>query len=212
MPVNAQDRPIKAVRDQVIDQLIMNYSHNELSAEAFERRLDEAMGSDDPQFLMSLVEDLPLTADDAYQRNKAQNLGYQYQPDVEEQDRIINVLSGNTRGGRFVPAKEIEMWSFLSGASIDFSEADFQHPVVRIKLYSLLASDEIFVPENVNVITKASCVVGSVENRAGNYGGEGQPTIIIEGVNVLSSLEIKLKRTMKEKFMEFAESMKKMWM
>ncbi len=42
MAVNIEDRPINKVREEVIDQLIMNYSHGELSHEAFERRwIDE---------------------------------------------------------------------------------------------------------------------------------------------------------------------------
>ena len=38
MSVAIQDRPIESVRQEVIDQLIMNYSHGEISLEAFESR------------------------------------------------------------------------------------------------------------------------------------------------------------------------------
>jgi len=45
MPVTPHDRPIDALREQTVDQLIMNYGHGKLSREAFERRLDEALDS-----------------------------------------------------------------------------------------------------------------------------------------------------------------------
>ena len=43
MSVKVEDRPIEQVREQVIDQLIYNYSHGVISVDAFERRLDNAM-------------------------------------------------------------------------------------------------------------------------------------------------------------------------
>jgi hypothetical protein len=43
MPVTPNDRPIETLREETIDQLIMNYGHGKLSREAFERRLDEAL-------------------------------------------------------------------------------------------------------------------------------------------------------------------------
>ena len=43
MSVKFEDRPLEKVREETIDQLVMNYGHGELSSEAFERRLDAAM-------------------------------------------------------------------------------------------------------------------------------------------------------------------------
>ena len=63
MAVENRDRPIDVLREEVIDQLIVNYSHEELSLEAFERRLDQALASDDASELGDLVVDLELKAD-----------------------------------------------------------------------------------------------------------------------------------------------------
>ena len=57
MSVKIEDRPIEQVREQVIDQLIYNYSHGVISAEAFERRLDSAMEATENTALLNLVED-----------------------------------------------------------------------------------------------------------------------------------------------------------
>ena len=41
------DGAVDTLREEITDQLVMNYSHGELSLEAFERRLDEAMATTD---------------------------------------------------------------------------------------------------------------------------------------------------------------------
>ncbi|MFT6206787.1 MAG: hypothetical protein ACJA0T_000691, partial [Colwellia sp.] len=53
MAVNIADRPTDKVREEVVDQLVMNYSHGELSHEAFERRLDQAMAFESNEDLVS---------------------------------------------------------------------------------------------------------------------------------------------------------------
>lgn len=47
MPIKTGDRPVKNVREEVIDQLVINYGHAEITLEAFERRLDIAMDTED---------------------------------------------------------------------------------------------------------------------------------------------------------------------
>jgi hypothetical protein len=78
MPVAYQDKPIELLREEVIDQLIMNYGHGEISLEAFERRLDEAYATGDHDVLHALTSDLTLEADQAYARRKQQQLGVHY--------------------------------------------------------------------------------------------------------------------------------------
>ena len=60
MPVKIEDRPIKAIREEVIDQLVMNYAHQEITLLAFENRLDLAIDTDDRAILLEQVADLDL--------------------------------------------------------------------------------------------------------------------------------------------------------
>ena len=75
MPVTPQDRPIDAFREETVDQLIMNYGHGELSLEAFERRLDEALDTKSHDRLLELTKDLDLSADRQYTAQKQAELG-----------------------------------------------------------------------------------------------------------------------------------------
>lgn len=217
MTVTLKDRPIETVRSEVIDQLIMNYSHGELSYEAFERRLDQAMELANHQGLVDLTTDLPLVVDKAYVENKKQDLAPNYVAgEAEELDYMVNIFSGSTRGGVWRVAKETRYLSIFSGTDIDFTDAQFSQELVRIKMFSLFSGDTIYVPENVNVVSKAFCIFGGIDNispsqarsHVVNQYSQNSPTIIIEGFSIFSGVSIKVKRSMKERFVELADSLK----
>jgi hypothetical protein len=217
MPVTLTDRPIETVRSEVIDQLIMNYSHGELSYEAFDRRLEQAMELANHQALADLVSDLPLAVDKAFVESKKQDLAPNYiTGEAEELDYMVNIFSGSTRGGAWKVAKETRYLSIFSGTDIDFTDAQFSQEVSRIKIFSLFSGDTIYVPENVNVISKAFCIFGGIDNLAPSQSNASsmnqkrinQPTIIIEGFSIFSGVSIKIKRSMKERFVELADSLK----
>ncbi|WP_206486330.1 LiaF domain-containing protein [Thalassotalea sp. G2M2-11] len=212
MPVVIEDRPIEAVREEVIDQLIMNYSHGKLSFEAFERRLDCAMASQDNKEIAALAEDLELDVDQDFVESKRKDFHANVSPsNFQEIDYLVNIFGGSDRSGYWTVAKEIRSISIFGGSTIDFSEAKFSQLETTIKVLCLFGGDDIYVPENVNVVSKAFCIFGGVNNKAPSIADRNAPTIIIEGVCIFGGLNIKLKRTIKEKFVAFADSMKKMF-
>jgi hypothetical protein len=214
MSVILEDRPTETVRSEVIDQLIMNYSHGELSYEAFERRLDQAMELQCNKALVELSKDLPLTVDKAFVESKKEGLAPNFVPgETEDVDYMVNIFSSSNRGGPFKLPKEIRYFSIFSGTDIDLTHAQFCQDVVHIKIFSFFSGDSIYVPENVNVISKAFCIFGSVDNSvATNIAvNSSAPTVIIEGLSIFSSVDIEVKRTIKEKFVEMADSFKKMF-
>ncbi|WP_286266251.1 LiaF domain-containing protein [Thalassotalea atypica] len=212
MPVATEDRPTETVREEVIDKLIMNYSHGELSYEAFERRLDIAMESRDNKEISALADDLDISVDQTYVDNKKRDFFNNFEPgETQEIDYLVNVFSGSNRNGAWHVAKEVRVFSIFSGSDIDFTDAKFSQPQVTIKLFSLFSGDNIYVPENVNVISKAFCIFGSVDNSAPSTQLTNAPTIIIEGLSIFSGIDIKIKRTIKERFVAFADSMKNMF-
>jgi len=220
MSVTLNDRPIETVRSEVIDQLIMNYSHGKISYEAFERRLDQAMELANHQALVELTSDLPLAVDKAFVESKKQDLAPNFiTGEAEELDYMVNIFSGSTRGGIWKVAKETRYFSLFSGTDIDFTDAQFSQQVVRIKIFSLFSGDTIYVPENVNVVSKAFCIFGSIDNLAPsqsnsaivNQNSISLPTIIIEGVSIFSGLNIKVKRSLKERFVGLADSLKNLF-
>lgn len=210
MAVKFEDRPIEQVREQTIDQLVMNYSHGIISAEAFERRLDQAMDATAHATLATLVEDLELKPDSSYDTQKQQQFAPHYgEGRVEPTENVVSVLSNNERCGRWTVPRQITVYALLGSVELDFTDAVFQQPDVSIKIIGGLSSLKIYVPEEITISTNVFNILGSTENKAPSLGHLKQsPHLGIEGLQVLGSVEIKVKRTMKEKFVAFANSLK----
>lgn len=214
MPVKTEDRPIKNIREEVIDQLVMNYGHDEITLEAFESRLDRAMDTENRDELLELVADLDLKTDQRYQTNKAEKLSadkYYFENGSDEFEKIFKLLSSSTQSGPWLVPKSIKATSILSDFTLDFTDATFKHQVVHIKMFSLLTSDTFYVPEGVRVVCNVSCILGSIKNQAFGTIDESAPTIVIDGISFLSSLEIKERVTLKEKWLRFADGVKKLF-
>lgn len=213
MAVIDKDRPIESLREKVIDKLIMNYSHGELSLEAFERRLDQAMDTSEHSVLVSLTADLELAVDQEFINNKEEQQNTNYvsaNADAEDVEYIVQIFSGNDRSGTWVLPKEIRIFSLFSGADIDLTEAQFTHPTLRITVFSLFSGDNIFVADNVNVRTNAFSIFGGISNKAISNPSHNSPTVIIEGVAIFSGINVKVRRSIKERFVLFADKLKTM--
>ena len=209
MTVKLEDRPIEQVREEVIDKLIYHYSHGVISAEAFERRLDAAMARQSHQEIVDLASDLTMNVDDQFNNRKQQQFSINYaSSDIPETETMINVLGGSNRTGMWEVPKEIKVLCLMGGADIDFSDAIFTSSNVTIKALCVMGGIDIKVPENVNVVTKAFCFMGGLDNKAPSIANGQAPTITIEGFVMMGGVDVGLKRTIKEKFVAFANQMK----
>ncbi|MDX1537978.1 LiaF domain-containing protein [Arsukibacterium sp.] len=210
--VKIEDRPFDQVRQEAIDQLIMNYSHGIISAEAFERRLDVASDAKTHQELVDVVADLTLQPDDTYQQQREKSFSPRYQAGNDTRnEKILCLLSSNEHSGQWLVPAEIRVINVLGSIELDFSEAIFQHQHIVIRVNNWVGSLNILVPEQVNVVSNMFNIVGSTKNRARSIGGQQAPHITIEGYSVLGSLDVNLKRTMKEKFSAFADQFRAMF-
>ena len=210
MSVPLKDRPLAQVKEEIIDQLILNYSHGEISAQAFERRLDQAYDCSCQEQLATLVADLPLHSDPRYNSEKAARMRTPFTQSSEQVngEKITAILSSDQRSGEWVVPKEIHLNNYLGSIELDFTNAIFSHPEVHIYVNCILGSDEIVVPENVDVQTQTTNIMGSLVNKrvslGPRYEDKQRPCIIIHGRIILGSVEVSIKRTMKEKLKAFA--------
>lgn len=214
MPVKTEDRPIKNIREEVIDQLVMNYAHQEITLQAFENRLDLAMDTDDRNVLLEQVADLELKADSQYQQTKAEKLSkdkHYFDNDFGDSEKILKVLSSSVQNGPWVVSEKMSVTSILSDFTLDFTDAVFSTPVVHIKLFGLLTQSTFYVPEGVRVVCKASSFLSSVNSRVAGGVAENAQTIVIHGTTILSAMDIKVRVTLKEKWLTFADGVKEMF-
>jgi hypothetical protein len=212
MPVILEDRPIETVKEEVIDILVHNYSHGYISNEAFERRLDKVIASTLHQDMMDQIVDLDSVPSSEIKQQKEQQFSVHYHDDVcEESESIVSIFGGTDRSGQWVVPRVIKVFNIFGGVDIDFTDARFNSPNVKIQVLSVFGGVDIYVPENVNVVTKAFCILGGIDNKAPSIASRQAPTITIEGLILFSGLDIKIKTTIKEKFVAFANQMKQMF-
>jgi hypothetical protein len=209
MSVKPADRPLDALRDDTIDQLIMNYGHGRLSLEAFQRRLDEAFDASDHDTLSRLVDDLELEVDPGYVADKRAELRSDpLADDAGEVETIIDIFGGSDRGGRWNVPAEIRCLTLFGGSDIDFTEATFTAPVTRVRLLCLFGGVDILVPEGVNTTVKAFAIFGGVDNRTPTCADRDAPRLIVEGLVMFGGADVKFKRSLKERLLALADRLR----
>lgn len=215
MSVAAVDRPIDAVREQTIDQLILNYGHDKLSLAAFERRLEAALDATEQTQLLELTADLDLQSDPAYAEKKRKHLfGVDAEQAQDDTEHLVTVMSGTERAGPWTVPSELCVWNLMGGTDLDFCDATFSARVTRVKMLCVMGGVDIKVPEGVNVTVKAFCFLGGVGNRARGRHDPDAPTLIIEGLVLLGGVDVKVavqRRSTKDRLMRFADDIRAMF-
>ena len=214
----AVDRPLVAVRDQTIDQLILNSGHGKLSLVAFERRLDLALEADEHTQLVELTADLDVDpeSDPTYAARKREYL-FGVDPEQEESDEheyMITALGGTERGGSWTVPGELRVLNLLGGTDIDFCDATFSNRRTRVKLLSVMGGVDIQVPEGVNVNVRAFCLLGGLSNKARGRHDPEAPTLIIEGLVLLGGVDVSVKvrrKSTRERLLRFADEIRAMF-
>jgi len=217
MPVTPQDRPIDQLREEAVDQLIMNYGHGKLSREAFERRLDEALDTKSHDRLVELTRDLDLKADRKYATEKKAELGIRVEPsvqaaaDADDTEHIINVFSGNTRKGAWQVPRAIRTINIFGGTNLDFSDATFSAETTYITVFCLFGGVDLRVREGMRTVSKAVAIFGGVDNRSSSISDPKSPLLVIEGIVLFGGVHIRVKKTPKQRFQEFADHLRTMF-
>jgi hypothetical protein len=215
MPVTPSDRPIEALREETVDQLIMNYGHGTLSREAFERRLDEALETRSHERLLELTKDLDLKTDRQFTTQKKAELGIRVDPTaadrVEENDYIINVFAGNNRRGAWDVPRAIRMINIFGGSELDFTDARFTADTTYITVFCLFGGVNLRVRDGMRTISKTVCIFGGVDNRSGVTADPNAPLLVVEGLCLFGGVDIRVKKTPKQRLTEFADALRTMF-
>ena len=172
MPVTPNDRPIDALREETVDQLIMNYGHGKLSREAFERRLDEALDTKSHERLSSSRRTSISKPTGSTRRRKkpssASASTLRPRSGVDDAELHHQRFAGNTRKGAWDVPRTIRIINIFGGAELDFTDARFTAETTYITVFCLFGGVNLRVREGMRTISKALCIFGGVDNRAGS--------------------------------------------
>lgn len=214
MPPAAQDRPLPALREETIDRLIVNYGHGKISLEAFERRLDQALDAKKHDELLALTADLELGIDKDYADSKRTELGLRAarvappETSAREPEFMLNVFGGSNRRGNWTVPSDIKMINVFGGTELDFGSAQFAAKTTHINLFCLFGGASLYVTEGINVVTHTHCLFGGLDDRSSTTNDPNAPTIVIDGLVLFGGVAIKIRKSMKDRWIQFAEQFK----
>jgi len=212
MPVASSDRPLDDLREETIDRLIVNYGHGRLSQEALERRLDQALDTQDHGLLLRLIEDLDPTIDPAYLEQKHQQFAADPANHQDpEPHHLISIFGGNERSGAWVVPARLRIITIFGGTELDMSGAHFAARETRIRLLCLFGGVEIRVPAEVAVVSRAACVFGGISNKARGPAAADAPRLVIEGLVMFGGVEIKPRKDRQRRLLGLAAGLRRLY-
>ncbi len=188
-----KDRPVKYLRDKVVDQLKLNLAKNHLEIDEFEQLVNIALSTQSKSELLSLTNDLP-TKDETEIKNQELELEA-----YRDKDSLISILSNLKRKGNWVSPKQLRVVTVLGAAEIDFREVSFDSDFTYISLDCWFGEVNIIVPPGVNVVSNVKNIVADIDNRSQRSINPDSPTIVIEGKVIFGEFTIKQKTIKKNK-------------
>ncbi|HEY8521512.1 MAG TPA: LiaF domain-containing protein [Gammaproteobacteria bacterium] len=124
---------------------------------------------------------------------------------------MVSVFSAGGRAGVWEVPEEIRVITLFGATDLDFSNARFTAKVTRVELFCLFGAVDIFVPGNVSTTVKTFCAFGAVENKVPATEDPDAPRLIVEGLVLFGAADAKIKRTVKERLLEFAYTIRAMF-
>ena len=106
---------------------------------------------------------------------------------------LLALMSGFERRGRWNVPKKLTTFTLWGNGVLDLRYADFTSTEVEIHAYSVMGSQKILLPPEVNVEIKGRGVMGGFDHQVLGQGTPGAPTVKIRGFSLWGGVGIKRK-------------------
>lgn len=137
-------------RARVVDVLRVACAEGRLTLDEFADRAGLAYAARIPGDLEVLTVDLPAATT---------------APRHEPTRRVVAIMSGAQRRGRWRVGREVRAFAFWGGAKLDLREAELDEPVVTIRAVAIMGGVDIVVPEGVEVDMTGVAIMGGKDCR-----------------------------------------------
>ncbi len=159
---------VEAARQRAVDTLMEHFANDVLDLTEFERRLDVANQAPTEAELNELLADLPATDPPVPAPSVVPARGgtpVMVSADrVKERGYMVSVMGGNSRTGRWVPARSNFAVGVMGGFSLDFREAMLGPGVTEVNVFVLMGGGEIIVPPEMAVEVSGFAIMGGFEH------------------------------------------------
>lgn len=165
----------------MLDRLSAAYAEGRLTPEEFEERTTAALAARTEADLMVLVADLPEAAP------SAQPVVSGRRPD----SRLVAVMSGVERRGRWVAAPQINAVAVMGGVHIDFRGAAVGGREVHLAAVAVMGGIEIVVPDDWSVSMSGLSFMGGRSVRGEPSMASPAVHLEISGLAVMGGVDVR---------------------
>lgn len=189
--------PLPAARERTIDALSRHFAEDHITLEELERRLERAYRAGSSAELEQLTHDLPAlgAATAAPARGAYGASGRDLAPAsglAPGTRRMLSIMSSNKRVGNWNPPRELDVAAVMSETVLDLTGTRMQ-PVMDIKLFAMMASVRIIVPEGTQVEDGLLSIMAEVRNAALMFGEDpGAPIVRIRGTALMAEVVVQV--------------------
>jgi uncharacterized protein DUF1707 len=176
-------RASDAEREQAVELLRAHAIDGRLTLEEFAGRIDKAYAARTREELDELKRDLP----DAPPAAAAA-------PKRKATRRLVSILGGLDRRGRWRLAPDTVAVTFLGGMDLDLRDAEIEAPESQLTLYTILGGADIKVPEGVDVEVGGFSLLGGKDVRGGRRPvPAGAPKLTVRAFTLLGGVSVTTK-------------------
>jgi hypothetical protein len=194
-------RASDAERERAADVLREAMTSGRLSIDELDDRMRRVLGAQTRVDLEQLVADVIVPADDRHPLAAAGTGAGTRTPRVpvlaggESTHRIVAVLGGSERKGRWRLATDCSVTCVLGGVELDLTQVELAGHSVELSIFCLLGGTKVTLPPHLNVrITDTAILGGNDIDIVDETPDPGGPVVHIKLTSILGGSEVKRTR------------------
>ena len=195
-PVPADPRQMRAAdtdRDHTAEVLRRAAAEGRITFEELDERIGQAYAAKTFADLEALTRDLPRAGARAPVPATPRYQPPEVPAGTPAPSYSVAILSGAQRTGPWLVPASYTAVAIMGGVELDLRYARFTAAEVTIRAFCLMGGVSITVPDDMDVDVSGIGFMGGFDHGASTTGAPGGPTIIINGVALLSGVEVRRK-------------------
>jgi hypothetical protein len=194
-PAQYESVPIEKLRDQVMDDLVKQYSLERVSLEEFERRTDLVSKGATRGELIAQLADLPdLPAERRAARPAPSSATWRVSSaNARPNDYSVAIFGGSDFKGVWQAPRSLTALCVFGGSNIDFRKAVVPEEGVTISCLCLFGGVEITVPPGMRVQVRGAGVFGGFDRTSNEVDDPDAPTIVVEGLALFGGVSVRVR-------------------
>jgi hypothetical protein len=171
-----------------------SYARGALELEEFERRVEAAHRAGSVGELAALIEDLPEPVHSEAEGAGGSPAAREVTLSGEDQP-VYAILANRRLRGEWLESRQVDSYSLMSNTEYDFRETALPREPVELRVFALMSSILVTVPEGVPVRVDVMPVLADCREGRGVRRSlvQGQPGIRITGTIVMSNLTVRVR-------------------